>query len=117
MNKQNTIVGYFSSQENNVCVNDRGEVIICGRMQTFPPQPPGFEFTPVTFPDLLKVIISNKYTFCLDKLAFQLYAKEFYKMTVAIISNNSAELEQMTNEEFITIKFDFLKLQSNYELN
>jgi hypothetical protein len=116
---EQTIIGYYSADKtkNNFCVSEKSEIIICGRMQDFPPQPENFKFYPVTFPDLLFWIVGGKTLTCLDRSAFQLYAKEFYKMTVRMIANNSAELEQMTKDEFISIKFDFIKLQTNYQLN
>jgi hypothetical protein len=114
-----TIIGYYSADKtkSNFCVSEKIELIICGRMIDFPPQPGNFKFYPVTFPDVLKWIAGGKISVCLDKLAFQQYSKEFYKMTVRMIANNSAELEGMTNDEFISIKFDFIKLQTNYQFN
>lgn len=116
---EQTIIGYYSADKtkNNFCVSEKSEIIICGRTQDFPPQPENFKFYPVTFPDVLGWIAGGKIFVCLNRSAFQLYAKEFYKMTVRMIANNSAELEQMTKDEFISIKFDFIKLQTNYQLN
>jgi hypothetical protein len=116
---EQTIIGYYSADKtkNNFCVSEKSEIIICGRTQNFPPQPLNFEFYPVTFADALGWLSGGKISVCFDKLAFQLYAKEFYKMAVKMIANNSAELEQMKPDEFISIKLDFFKLQTNYQLN
>lgn len=118
MTKQ-TIVGYYLTNANKTAfsVNEQNELIICGQITSFPPAPDGWNFVPVLYDELFNWIIFKKPKVCLDKEAFANYSREFYKMCVAMISNNAAELEQMTDEQFIMFRFDFFELTTDYQLN
>lgn len=118
MTKQ-TIVGYYLSNENKTAfsVNEQNELIICGKRESFPPHPERWQFVPVMYDELFNWVIFKKARVCLDKEAFNNYSRQFYKMCVAMISNNAAELEQMNDEQFITFRFDFSELTTDYQLN
>lgn len=119
MTKQ-TIVGYYQTNQARTAfsVSEQNELIVCGQLGDFPSPPKQYEsfiFVPVTFSDILDWKLNQKANFCLDKKAFEIYSKMFYKMAVAIIANNAAELEQMTDTQFITWKFNFSELTTDYQ--
>lgn len=112
------IVGFYliNPKTKQFQVNDDGYLILCGNVENFPLPPDGFNFVPVTYSNLFYWIMIKKLNVCMDKQCFQNYSKEFYKMSVEIITNNAAELETMDDDELITVNFDVEKLNTDYQL-
>jgi hypothetical protein len=112
------IVGYYQCDNNNgvFTVDDNEKLIILGDPDKFPPQKK-MKVLPITFNRVLRLLVTKKAPLCFDRDAFEIYTKEFYKMCVAMICNNSTELEQLDDETFISVNFDFIDITTDYQLN
>jgi hypothetical protein len=119
MTNNKTIIGYYQADLKTAifCTNEQGELIILGNPIDFPPSGNYYTIYPVDFNQVFKWILTKKIPVCLDKFAFENYTKEFYKLCVTLIANNTAQLEDMKNDEFITVNFDFLTNTPNYKYN
>lgn len=103
------VIGYYSTnvETNSFCVTDTSELIICGSVSDFPPQPDGYKFVEFTFQMFLSWPILSDRKIALNRSAMDNLQKIFYQFAVDTMAINAKAMLGMTEDEFCVVHHNF----------
>lgn len=115
---QNEIVGYYQAnhKKSEYCVTEDNALIVCGEFTTFPPKD-DMHFYSLDFGTIMRYLLYDKKPFVFDRQAFANFQKLFYQFCVQAIAANAEAHLEMQPDEFISLKFDFMKLFDHVKKN